>query len=71
MKDLFQKYRYYLGFTTAVTGGGLMLEHYISNGYLVHWPVSGLVIDHGVVGILLVILGGILAAGKPGAKRNA
>jgi len=68
MKRAFQKHRRWLGATLALSGMSLSLVHFIDYGYLLHWPVEGLVIDHGVVGILLVIIGGILAAGKPGAN---
>ena len=69
-RKLFQKNRHWLGASLLLSGVSLSVVHYVDYGYILHWPVSGLVIDHGVVGILLVILGGILAAGKPGAKKD-
>ena len=52
----------------CLAGVSLILLHYINYDYTLHFPVAGLVIDHGVVGVLLVIIGAILGVGKPGAK---
>jgi len=60
-------YTHYLGFTAVVAGGGLMLEHYINYGLTLHyvWPP----VDHGLIGLLLVIAGAIAAGGKGGEHR--
>ncbi len=45
-------------------GLGLLAEHYSTYGYTLHlvpW-------DHGVLGLVLVVAGAILAAGEPGKK---
>lgn len=57
-------YRRYLGFAIMVLGGGLMLEHYITYGGTLHF--TGF--DHGVVGLILVVLGALAAGLKPGQK---
>ncbi len=59
-------YTRYLGFTGVAAGGGMMLEHYITYGYILHmWPI-----DHGTVGLALVIAGAIAAGGKRGANAH-
>lgn len=53
-------YTRYLGFTGIITGVGLMLEHYSHYGLSMHyWPV-----DHGLVGLLLVVAGALAAGGR-------
>ncbi len=55
-------YTRYLGFTGVATGLGLMLEHYTTYGLTLHyWPV-----DHGLIGLVLVIAGALAAGGKRG-----
>jgi hypothetical protein len=49
---------------SVITGAGLILCHYIDYGYTSHLAIP----DHGIVGIALVVLGGFLGVGKPGAK---
>lgn len=58
--------RRWLGFATMVTGGGLILEHYISYGWTAHWTLN----DHGVVGAVLFIIGVALGLGKPGTRAK-
>ena len=65
LAQAFQKHRRWVGATLLLGGAGMSVIHYIDYGFLLHWPVEGIVIDHGVVGILLVIIGAIMAAGKP------
>ncbi len=64
MKRWKPHYRRYLGFTAVVSGFGLMLEHYISYGGTLHF--TG--IDHGVVGLILIVAGALAAGLKPGQK---
>ncbi len=57
-------YRRYIGFSTVVLGFGLMIEHYISYGGTLHFTA----IDHGVVGLILIVAGALAAGLKPGQK---
>lgn len=57
-------HRRYLGFVAFLAGGGLILEHYISYGGTLHF--TGF--DHGVVGLILVVLGALAAGLGPGQK---
>ncbi|MBM2832428.1 MAG: hypothetical protein HW414_1480 [Dehalococcoidia bacterium] len=59
-------YTRYLGFTAVIAGGGLMLEHYITYGLTLHyWPV-----DHGLVGLVLVVAGALAAGGRRGENTR-
>ena len=64
MLKLLSANRRWLGMASVITGAGLILCHYIDYGYTSHLAIP----DHGIVGILLVVAGGVLGIGKPGAK---
>ena len=64
MLKLLSANRRWLGMASVIGGAGLILCHYIDYGYTSHLAFP----DHGIVGIALVVLGGFLGVGKPGAK---
>lgn len=58
--------RRWLGMALVLGGTGLVAVHYMDYGWTGHWTL----IDHGVVGIILVVIGGILGLGKPGTRAK-
>lgn len=58
--------RRWLGLALVLGGAGLTAVHYIDYGWTAHLAFP----DHGVVGILLVLIGGALGLGKPGTKAK-
>jgi len=58
--------RFWIGMASVVAGFGLILVHFIDYGGTIHFTFP----DHGVAGILLVVIGGLLAGLKPGVNRR-
>jgi len=58
--------RHWLGMALGLGGAGLMLVHFIDYGFTLHLTA----VDHGTVGLILIILGAFLGAGKAGARRR-
>ena len=58
--------RRWLGLALVLAGAGLTTVHYIDYGYTAHFTMP----DHGLVGIILMVAGGFLGIGKPGAKQS-
>lgn len=52
------------GFALVFTGLGLLLEHYVSYGFTLHLAP----LDHGVLGLILILGGALLASGRPGRR---
>ena len=50
-----------------LSGAGMSLLHFSEYGYTLHFPTA---IDHGVVGVILVIIGAFLGAGRPGKRAK-
>jgi len=63
---LFNKNRHWLGFCLLASGVGFCVEHYIAYGGI--WHVT--LIDHGTLGLILIVLGAGLSWLKPGEKRR-
>ena len=61
VRDNWSYARRWAGFALLAAGGGLLLEHYISYGFTLHLTP----LDHGVLGLILVVLGALGAAGRP------
>ncbi len=68
--ELLKTNRRWLGMALVLGGAGLMLVHFVDYGSTLHFPVEGIVVDHGVVGLILVIIGAFLGLGKPGARAK-
>jgi len=66
MIKLLQNNRRWIGLASVLGGTGLILCHYIDYGYTAHFTMP----DHGIVGMILVIVGGFLGIGKPGANTK-
>lgn len=58
--------RFWVGLALVLGGAGLILVHYIDSGGTLHFALP----DHGTVGLVLVIIGALLAGLKPGVKRR-
>ena len=58
-------YRFYLGFA-GMALGGLMVEHYITYGGLLHLAPG----DHGLIGLAIIVASGLLAGLRPGRKAK-
>jgi len=63
---LFTKHRHWLGFCLFGSGVVFCVEHYIQYGGI--WHLS--FIDHGTLGLILIVLGAGLSWLKPGEKRR-
>lgn len=62
MKANWSYARRWAGFAALAAGGGLLLEHYISYGFTLHFTP----LDHGLLGLILILGGALLAGGRPG-----
>jgi hypothetical protein len=58
--------RFWVGLALVLGGAGLILVHYIDSGGTLHFTFP----DHGTAGLILVIIGALLAGLKPGVKRR-
>ncbi len=58
--------RFWIGLASVLGGAGLILVHYIDYGGSLHFTFP----DHGTMGLLLVVIGALLAGLKPGVKRK-
>jgi hypothetical protein len=58
--------RFWVGLALVLGGAGLILIHYIDYGGTLHFAFP----DHGTAGLILVIIGALLAGLKPGVKRR-
>ena len=58
--------RFWIGLASVLGGASLILIHYIDYGGTLHFTFP----DHGTVGLLLVIIGALLAGLKPGVTRS-
>ena len=58
--------RFWIGLASVIGGFGLILVHYIDYGGTLHFTF----LDHGIAGIVLVIIGALLAGLKPGVNRR-
>ena len=58
--------RFWVGMASVLGGAGLILVHYIDYGGTLHFIFP----DHGTMGLILVIIGALLAGLKPGTKRK-
>jgi len=58
--------RLWAGLALVLGGAGLILVHYIDAGGTLHFTFP----DHGTAGLILVIIGALLAGLKPGVKRR-
>ncbi len=58
--------RFWVGLALVLGGAGLILVHYIDSGGTLHFAFP----DHGTAGLILVIIGALLAGLKPGVKRR-
>ncbi len=58
--------RFWVGLALVLGGTGLILTHYIDSGGTLHFTFP----DHGTAGLILVIIGALLAGLKPGVKRR-
>jgi len=58
--------RRWLGLALVLGGTGLVAVHYIDWGWTAHLAFP----DHGIVGMILFIIGVILGLGKPGTRAK-
>jgi len=58
--------RRWLGMALVAGGAGLMAVHYMDYGWTAHLTFP----DHGIAGLVLVIIGAILGLGKPGTRAR-
>ena len=58
--------RFWVGLACVLGGSGLMLIHYIDYGGTLHLTFP----DHGTAGLILIIIGALLAGLKPGVNRR-
>ena len=67
MKKLLLANRHWLGMALGLSGAGLMLLHFVDYGFTIHLTT----LDHGTVGLIMIIIGALLGAGKAGARRRS
>jgi len=58
--------RFWIGLASVLSGASLILIHYIDYGGTLHFTFP----DHGTAGLLLVIIGALLAGLRLGVKRK-
>ncbi len=58
--------RFWIGLASVLGGAGLILVHYIDYGGTLHFTFP----DHGTLGLLLVIIGALLAGLKKSKNKK-